>query len=517
MKKTKLFAALFGIGMLSISSVQADDVVTLTTSKAIGETITFQVNQLKSGAVVDWGDGTTETIAKTSDDELTITGTLKGQTITITSASTIRTLICPGLDLTAINITKAKNLCSLYCQNNSLTELNIASNKALTDLNCANNKLTSLSLTENTHPSIENLNIANNSIKKNGTGSDNQFIVRAASLQHVNVSSNQFDKVTVATANTQLDQLECANNNITSISITNTPSVTTLVANGNPNLKTYTNKGKNSALKTLVIDGGALTKLDLTTSEGLSYIDVRNNQLANIDFGQNKYEAFLCGNNQLSLNSLPNINFADYVQYEGQAEFINIPALLDFDDATQKYYMLIAPAGQQKYLNDTDYALDLYNYLLDGTGGKTITATFYGIPEGGTEHVKMEMGSKADYYTRTNTTYYGKHIFLTPQTDAYAQFSSTGYPNLVQQTTHFDIVKSVDGLVSGINDIKVAEKDITVVPGKGKLTISAPTAQEVSVVNAQGRLVWKGSVDGTQTVSLPTGVYIVNNKKVLIF
>ena len=96
MKKNKLFVSLLASGMLAISPVMADDVVTLSTSKKVGETVTLQLNQLKHGATVDWGNGTPVTIAKTNEEVLTIPGTVAGSTITITTPSKLETLICDG-------------------------------------------------------------------------------------------------------------------------------------------------------------------------------------------------------------------------------------------------------------------------------------------------------------------------------------------------------------------------------------------------------------------------------------
>ena len=110
-----------------------------------GETVTLQVNQLGSGATVDWGNGPVE-ITATDDDNLTLTGKLASSTITITTPSKLRTLICDGIGATAIDITGAPNLQSLYCQNNAITALDLSTCPALTDLNCENNQLSKIAL-----------------------------------------------------------------------------------------------------------------------------------------------------------------------------------------------------------------------------------------------------------------------------------------------------------------------------------------------------------------------------------
>lgn len=80
MKKNKLFVSLLASGMLAISPAMAQDVVSFTTSKQIGETVTLQVNQPSSGSIqVDWGDGVPVTVNSSEDDLLTITGVLKNK------------------------------------------------------------------------------------------------------------------------------------------------------------------------------------------------------------------------------------------------------------------------------------------------------------------------------------------------------------------------------------------------------------------------------------------------------
>ena len=80
------------------------------------------------------------------------------------------------------------------------------------------------------------------------------------------------------------------------------------------------------------------------------------------------------------------------------------------------------------------------------------------------------------------------------------------------------VVESADDVISGINDVvNTAEgKSLGVSAANGALTLTSASAQPVQVFSTEGRLVWKGIVEGTQTVQLGTGVYIVNGKKVIL-
>ena len=111
MKKKQLLASLFLASLAAPGAVMAQDVVKFTTAKTQGETVSVTLNQLKHGAVVDWGDGNTQTFEPTADAYLVIEGQVKGETITITSQSPIKTIICADNALTDIDVS---GLTSLY-------------------------------------------------------------------------------------------------------------------------------------------------------------------------------------------------------------------------------------------------------------------------------------------------------------------------------------------------------------------------------------------------------------------
>lgn len=70
--------------------------------------------------------------------------------------------------------------------------------------------------------------------------------------------------------------------------------------------------------------------------------------------------------------------------------------------------------------------------------------------------------------------------------------------------------------VTGIDDNWKSEADLMVRTDKGSMTLTATKAQEVSIYAANGTLAAKVNMQGgdTQTVSLPSGLYVVNNVKI---
>lgn len=110
MKRNLLFVSLLAAGLISVTPALAQDqTVKLTTAKAVGATITLKVNQAKGGVTVDWGDGNAVSYPRTSDDLLTLTGTLKGSTVTLSAGKWLNTLICSDNELTSIDLSQAPN------------------------------------------------------------------------------------------------------------------------------------------------------------------------------------------------------------------------------------------------------------------------------------------------------------------------------------------------------------------------------------------------------------------------
>ncbi len=528
MKKNKLFVSLLASGMLAISPVMADDVVTLSTSKKVGETVTLQLNQLKHGATVDWGNGTPVTIAKTNEEVLTITGTVAGSTITITTPSKLETLICEGQNITKIDVAKAPNLRSLYCQNNELTNLDVTSNAKLTDLNCANNQLKTLKVNETANPLIENVNIANNNIKNNaGNTSSTSFAIKTATLQQLNVSDNNISSVTLLN-NTNLDVLKCAGNNLSSV-ITKSDSISVIMC-GDNKISTLTINGTKENLRQLFAENNKISKIDVSTAEKLKYIAVENNGvLKSVDLfnypTSNKLYAYTCGGNNLTFASLPQIARVENISYLPQEETVNINSKLL--KATKSgvvcQYIYRCPSNND-YMTEFNankstpkYLLKLDEWAKDGNNQTyTIKFAYQGVSFDSAENI-YETIAKSAMITKSAAKYAGIVAFLNKQKDAYVEMTSTNYPDLVLKTTHFSVIDDTDDIVTGINDVATSTNDaLEIKANHGSLVMQSGKPQAVRVYSAEGKLVWQGMVEGEQTLQLSTGVYIVNGSKVIL-
>ena len=67
---------------------------------------------------------------------------------------------------------------------------------------------------------------------------------------------------------------------------------------------------------------------------------------------------------------------------------------------------------------------------------------------------------------------------------------------------------------TGIHSATTAD-GLSVTAGEGYLTLRSSRPAEVRITATDGRTVWTGTTTGT-TVSLPKGIYLVNNRKVQV-
>ncbi len=71
------------------------------------------------------------------------------------------------------------------------------------------------------------------------------------------------------------------------------------------------------------------------------------------------------------------------------------------------------------------------------------------------------------------------------------------------------------GDITGLKKATAAE-GFTYATGKGTISLTAGKATHVSIVDVQGRLLFSQNVQGSKTVHLTTGVYLVNGNKVIV-
>ena len=146
------------------SNAMADDVITLSTSKPVGEKMTLMVNPIGEISIA-WGDDVFITYPTTDQPFRILESELKGQTITIKAADNRITMVNgSNQEVTSIDVTQAPNLRSLYCHNNKLEKVALSKADKLTDLDLSKNTFSStkITVTAKTHPMMEAINLADN-------------------------------------------------------------------------------------------------------------------------------------------------------------------------------------------------------------------------------------------------------------------------------------------------------------------------------------------------------------------
>ncbi|WP_298545396.1 leucine-rich repeat domain-containing protein [uncultured Porphyromonas sp.] len=276
----------------------SDGVITMTTTKAVGEKITLEI----------WGGGITIEGVKEPFSRGSATYTLTSQTVIIrgdvtelkgwnnqltnldVSGCTILTsLKCFGNKLTSLDVSGCTALTELKCYDNQLTSLNVSGCTALTTLECFNNKLTSLDVSGYTALTI--LNCYENQLTSLN-------VSKNTALTTLKCSENQLTMLDVS-KNTALTKLECHENQLTSLDVSKNTALTWL--NCYHNKLTALDVSQNTALTNLVCQQNQLTALDVSQNTALTKLVCAENKLATLDVSQNTALKILaCGENPLT-------------------------------------------------------------------------------------------------------------------------------------------------------------------------------------------------------------------------
>lgn len=488
-KANYFFVSLFAAFAFGASGVAQDQVVTFTTAKAVGETMTLVTNKVSNGVTVDWGDGTP--VAYTTD---TISAPVKGSTVTLTGNEKLVFICCSDNGLTAVDISKAPQLQSFSCANNQLTELNTSSNTELTDLNCSNNQISALTITSN--QKLQNLLAANNQLTR---------FIGIPSLLSVDVSGNQLTSLSM-TSSRSIDYLNFGENDVKTLAFT-APDITTVCGDANQLTSFSISGGMNNLVDVSVADN-QLNTLNLRTAVGVKGVYCANNQLNRIILAEELRQArcldvYDCRNNRLGFNSLlPNSALPDYFMYMPQGTIDLSDELETSTSPWKPAYMLVSDAADEGVKS-----VDLDDYRRDVWGNNICFMRIY----------KVENGERTLLTANTDYRDAGGVIsFLKPFDSVVCQFEPSASPyrtdGFISSTEPFAVYASV---ADNINDAVAAGDGLQISVGDGVLSLSASKTTAVKVFNVSGQPVWQGTV-GTATtqVKLEKGVYVVNGKTV---
>lgn len=464
------FLVLFVCSILGIYSINAEkQTVTLKTSLQQGETFTLIVGAERD-AYIDWGDGTFVPIS--SD---TLTGTVKDSVITIQAPTTWSTLGCDGQKIYSVDLSQAPYLKSIFLSNNELQSLDVSEQTLLTDLDCSHNDLKSLDIKAN--KKLLWLNCSYNELSS-------LYLYNQAELLELDCSNNQFEQITFYRNNSQLSSFNCSNNNMSQLSLTLLSSLKSLYCYDN--VLTKLSLGvRDSSLEILWCDNNQLEELDIDKCTHLTQVSCTNNKLKSISYPnlstKSDYTLLSCQNNNLTFKDLITrqnvINYSINYTYSPQAQ-INvlqtIPANTTLDLTEYRYN------ASEKYI---------------GTAYKAYTCT------------DSTALSSTSYSTASGNITFKESI----ADSVYLVMTSSFYPNLSIYTNPFKVESPVS-----IQSITTPKETFTVSTSGQILKIECKEPLEIYIYQTDGSLIWKGIVSSIFQKELPKGIYLVNNKKIIL-
>jgi len=322
----------------------------------------------------------------------------------VSNNTALTELVFENNQLTSLDVSNNTALTILHCYNNQLTSLDVSNNTALVGLWCSDNQLTSLDVRNGNNGNMNDFKSFNNPnlscisvddpawsttnwsnidattsfaiscsqeagytyvpddnfeqalinlgydnflddyVYTNSINSVNSLMVNSANisdltgiegftaltildcdnnqLTNLDVSNNtsltflrcSFNQLTSldVSNHTALTQLTCYNNQLTSLDVNNNTSLTRLYCGSNQ--LTSLDVSNNTALTQLTCYNNQLTSIDVSNNTALTRLDCDNNQLTNLDVSNNTSLTFLrCSFNQLTSLDVSNHTLLSYL------------------------------------------------------------------------------------------------------------------------------------------------------------------------------------------------------------
>jgi len=448
------------------------DEVKLTTGLAQGETLNLALNADLTVKLA-WSGVEGQTI--TSDGTLQSI-TVSSPTLTITSTTgSITSLYLQGNKISALDLTAAPSLTRLLAADNQLTEIDLSKCLQLETIDLQNNKLTALNASA--LPLLSEINLANNNV----SGTSLKFNSSARPTSYV-VPNNSMTSSPSATILRNARTIWVQGNQLKTLSLGQSSELHSLIASGN-NVKTVTLRDM-PRLNEIWLDNNKLTTLDLSKgSPKLYLLAADHNELTKITWDtscKGTCQKVYVNNNALFVNSMPS------ARYGGKDLTINYEPQSDYEMDEETYELNIQ--------------LD-WSSLLAKNG--------WGISSGVTYTLADNSGYtlvKGTDFTETNK----KFTFLTAHAGVTLTATTTNY---TFRTAPFNI-----GMTEAISNAMTSQDAQPVIfATSGQLTVSMPASAPLKIYNTAGlQITDTKATQGTHTYNLPTGIYIVNGKKVIV-
>ena len=455
--------------LLATSSLLAEGVITMTTFKDVGETISMAIEA--NGNVTIEGVKELPQLGEYSKRSYTLTSP------TVTIRGDVTKLDCSSSSLTKLNVSGCTSLRELDCASNSLTSLNVTGCTALTDLRCYKNQLSSLDVSGCT--SLTKLDCYDNQLSS-------LDVSGCTALTELSCSSNQLTSLDLSGC-TALTMLTCEHNQLTSLDVSGCTALTTLFC--------YYNQ---------------LTSLDVSGCTALTTLDCYNNLLRQLNVeGCTNLSSLSCFRNEIKgtemtnlVNSLPDRQGAE----EGSFYVFGEDKYYGDVDGNGCLATHVATAKAKNwrtlfYRNDKSY-----DYA--GLDKPTFVVTYSSSNGGSISITGADDLQNVPYDTELTVT-------ETNVADGYKLTQLTANGQNILKTKRFKVTENTE--VMAIFTLQAKAYNVTIVPlGKGTIQVSG--ADDLNAVTPGTELTITATPDeGYELTELTAnGQSILDTKKVVV-
>lgn len=450
---------------------------------------------------IDWGNGEPEKIKVGYDTH--VKGTASGTKISIYGEIIgLDVASYPGVGydnkIKAIDLKNCKQLKKLSTYMNFIETIDLSGLKELEELDCAYNNLTELNLDDNAKLRI--VKAYGNHIERFKPTNNKQLVVldlrknwleevdlaQNALLTQLDLSENSLEELNLSNL-AELEQLNVSGNHLTTLNLENAPMLSVLKASRNKFSTLQLNN--NTEIKVLEADENQLSTLDLSNQK----------QLTNVNIGGNKFDACTLNDIYYALpvnNASGGETKTANLKVRGEkAETYNQAQTADSKIATEKGWII-------DYEGDASGCEQVYITIASTENGSVEVMTANNTPvASGTKVMRNEElhinATPAAGYEFVSATANNEQIINN-------KFTPTRATTIV---TKFSIVNGINSIHDG--EQATQANSISIESVKGALQMKASTPTRVTVYQINGKVVFNGQINGVYTLTLPTGVYVV--------
>lgn len=369
-----------------------------------------------------------------------------------------------------INVSNLKNLVELDASYCDLATIDVSNNTKLQYLSCYGNELSSLDVSKN--PELVELN------------------ARVNQLESIDLKNNS-----------ALQSLNLTNNKLQSIDLSNLTNLEELSLMGN--LLTAVDLSKNTNITDLSIGRNALTALDLSKNTKLTSLSFNDNFIKSIDLSMLKGLLNIdCGGNGMTACEMDDFYY-NLPQWTGDPEEVigsTITVLTGEEDrpndASNADSGIATEKGWKPSITGNASGCDMAHLIISPTVNGTITLT---DSDGKTINSgdKVAKNSPINVASTPDAGYELSKVEVNGKAIEGSSFSITRIARVVASFTKAGAVDSIE-----LDGVAIATRS-------GLVEITAPEGSVADIYNMAGTLVAGKAIDGTTSIALESGAYVV--------